>query len=144
MLSSQMDFIYLFFISFAAATILPLGSEGLLLYDISIGLNTYLILLFATIGNALGSIFNYWLGYKGEEYLENKKAIKKDMIIKIKVYFDKYGGYSLFLSWVPIIGDPITIVAGVLKYSLKKFILIVVIAKFTRYLFITLGYFYFN
>ena len=144
MLLLAMEFIYLFLISFAAATIFPLGSEGLLLYDISIGLNIYLIVIFATLGNVLGSILNYWIGYKGEEYLENKKTIKKEKIIKIKSYFDKYGGYSLLLSWVPIIGDPITVVAGVLKYNFKKFILIVLIAKFGRYLSISLAYLYFN
>ena len=53
-----------------------------------------------------------------------------------KSYFDKYGSISLLFSWLPIIGDPITFVAGILKYDLKKFIVLVVIAKLSRYLFI--------
>ena len=57
-------------------------------------------------------------------------------IIKFKEFFDKYGGYTLLLSWVPIIGDPITFIAGILKYDLKKFIILVVIAKFLRYVFL--------
>ena len=58
------------------------------------------------------------------------------VILKSKSYFDKYGSISLLFSWLPIIGDPITFVAGILKYDLKKFIVLVVIAKLSRYLFI--------
>ena len=60
------------------------------------------------------------------------------MILKLKTYLDKYGFVCLLFSWLPIIGDPLTFVAGILKYDLKKFIIIVTIAKFLRYLFITL------
>ncbi|MEA3384194.1 MAG: YqaA family protein [Campylobacterota bacterium] len=137
-----MDFIYLFVFSFAAATILPLGSEALLLYQLSNGLNIYLLLLFATLGNTFGSILNYVIGYKGEEYLERKKILKYNKIKKYKSFFDRYGGYTLLLSWVPIIGDPITLVAGGLKYNFKKFVFIVLISKFFRYLFIILSFLY--
>lgn len=115
-----------------------MGSEALLVYDIKEGYNLYLLLLFATIGNVLGSFINYILGLKGEEYLENKGYLKKQKIEKYKKSFDKYGGYSLLLSWVPIIGDPITFIAGILKYDWKKFLLLVTIAKFGRYLFLAL------
>ena len=121
-----------------------MGSEALLLYDLSIDLNTYLLLICATIGNVIGPLFNYYLGSKGELFLENKGYIKKNSIEKIKSKFDKYGNYLLLLSWLPIIGDPITLVAGVLKYDLKKFILIVTFAKFFRYLFIVVGYYLIN
>lgn len=84
----------------------------------------------------MGSILNYYLGFKGEEFLEKKRIITKEKVKKYKKMFDKYGGYSLLLSWVPIIGDPITFIAGVLKYDLKKFILLVVLAKFLRYAFL--------
>jgi membrane protein YqaA with SNARE-associated domain len=90
----------------------------------------------ATIGNSLGSLLNYFLGLKGEEYLVEKKLLNEKMIIKSKTYFDKYGSVCLLFSWLPIIGDPITFVAGILKYDLKKFIVLVVIAKLSRYLFI--------
>jgi len=54
--------------------------------------------------------------------------------------FNKYGGYALLLSWVPIIGDPITMIAGAAKYNLKVFIPIVALAKTARYIFITILY----
>lgn len=133
-----MDYIYLLLISFLSATFLPLGSEALLLYYISENLNIYYLLLFATVGNTLGSLFNYYLGKKGEEYLEYKNIINKNSITKYKSFFSKYGGFTLLLSWVPIIGDPITFIAGVFHYSLKKFLIIVFVAKFLRYLVISL------
>lgn len=121
----------------------PLGSEALFLYDISLGFSPIFLLLVATFGNTLGSIVNYWLGLKGEELLVQKRLIKKEQLNKADIFFNKYGGVSLLFSWVPIIGDPITFVAGVLKYDIKKFLLLVFLAKFGRYLFLLWGYFYF-
>ncbi|MBP7225681.1 MAG: DedA family protein [Aliarcobacter sp.] len=133
-----MIYLILFFSAFISATLFPLGSEALFIYDINEGYNIYLLLFFATIGNSLGSIFNYFLGLKGEEYLIRKKLLSEKMILKLKNYFDKYGFYCLLFSWLPIIGDPLTFVAGILKYDLKKFVIIITLAKFLRYLFIAL------
>ena len=133
-----MVYFILFSTAFISATLFPLGSEALLIYDISQGNNIYLLLLFATLGNSLGSVVNYFLGLKGEEYLINKKLLNEKYIIKAKTYFDKYGIWSILFSWLPIIGDSITFVAGVLKYDFKKFLILVVVAKFSRYLFLVL------
>jgi len=130
--------------AFISATLIPLGSEALLLYDLSINLNAYYLLLGATIGNSLGSLVNYYIGLKGENYLENKKYISLNQIKKYKYYFDKYGAITLLFSWLPVVGDPITLVAGVLKYNIKKFIVLVLFAKFARYLFLIIGFYYFN
>ena len=133
-----MTYLILFVSAFISATLFPLGSEALLIYDIKEGYNIYFLVIIATIGNSLGSILNYFLGLKGEEYLVEKKLLNEKMILKSKVYFDKYGFVCLLFSWLPIIGDPLTFVAGILKYDLKKFVIIVTIAKFLRYLFIVL------
>ena len=133
-----MVYFILFGSAFISATLFPLGSEALLIYDITQGHNIYLLLFFATFGNSLGSVVNYLLGLKGEEYLINKKLLNDKYIIKAKIYFDKYGAWSILFSWLPIIGDPITFVAGVLKYDFKKFLILVVVAKFSRYLFLVL------
>ncbi len=133
-----MVYLTLFITAFISATLFPCGSEALLIYDISQGHNIYLLLFFATFGNSLGSVVNYFLGLKGEEYLINKNLLKENYILKAKTYFDKYGSLSILFSWLPIIGDSITFVAGVLKYDFKKFLILVVIAKFFRYLFLVL------
>ena len=75
-----MVYLTLFFVSFISATLFPLGSEALLIYDIKEGYNIYLLLFFATLGNSLGSIVNYYLGLKGEEYLIEKNLIKEKYI----------------------------------------------------------------
>ena len=128
----------LFITALISATLFPLGSEALLIYNIKEGYNIYLLLFFATFGNSLGSVVNYFLGLKGEEYLINKKLLNEKYILKAKSYFDKYGAWSILFSWLPIIGDPITFVAGVLKYDFKNFLILVVVAKFSRYLFLVL------
>ncbi|MGB3752000.1 MAG: YqaA family protein [Arcobacteraceae bacterium] len=139
-----MDYLYLFFIAFLSATLLPLGSEVLLLYNLALNLNVYLLFLVATIGNTLGSIVNYYFGFKGEEFLVRKKILKEEKILKTKKIFDKYGGYSLLFSWMPVIGDPITIVAGMLHYDIKKFIYLTLISKGVRYIFVIASYYLYS
>ncbi len=133
----------MFIVAFISATLFPMGSEALLLFDLNKGFNLYYLVLFATFGNSLGSLLNYYLGLKGEEYLEKKNIVKSTILNRAKIYFDKYGAYSLLFSWLPIIGDPLTLVAGVLKYDIKKFIVLVFLAKFSRYSFLVLGYLYY-
>lgn len=131
-----MTYLILFFSALISATIFPLGSEALFIYDIKEGYNVYLLLLFATAGNSLGSVINYYMGLKGEEYLISKKILKERQIVFYKSYFDKYGFVLILFSWLPIVGDTITFIAGILKFDLKKFLVLVIIAKFSRYLFL--------
>jgi len=128
-----MVYITLFVVSFLAATLLPLGSEALLIYNISQGYSLLLLWSFATVGNTLGSVLNYWLGLKGEAYLERKGHLSVQKMEKARRFFSKYGGWTLLLSWAPVIGDPLTFVAGVLRYNFKWFALIVFVAKGLRY-----------
>ncbi len=128
-----MVYITLFLVSFGAATLLPLGSEALYLYDIQTGESFFLLWLFASVGNTLGSVVNYWLGLKGETYLERKGHLSVEKMQKAQAYFDKYGGGTLLLSWVPLIGDPLTFIAGVLRYNFRWFVVIVFLAKAARY-----------
>ncbi len=128
-----MVYLTLFITALISATLFPLGSEVLLVYDIREGYNLVLLLFLATFGNSLGSLINYYLGLKGEEFCERKKYLRKQSIQKYKNFFDKYGAFAVLLSWMPIIGDPLTFVAGILKYNIKKFILLVILAKFSRY-----------
>jgi len=128
-----MVYITLFTLSFLSATLLPLGSEALLAYDVTQQYSLILLWTVATLGNTLGSILNYWLGLKGETYLERKGYVSQKKMHKARGFFDTYGGWTLLLSWVPIIGDPLTCIAGVLRYNFKYFALIVFVAKGSRY-----------
>jgi membrane protein YqaA with SNARE-associated domain len=137
-MGSRLVYFTLFFASFAAATFLPVVSEAVLAYDIMAGHNLYALLTVATLGNTLGSCVNYVLGSKGIDYLERKHYVKKEPFMKAERLFDKYGAIVLLLSWTPVIGDPITFVAGVLHYDFKKFFLLVFVAKGVRYVILAL------
>ncbi len=128
-----MIYLTLFFVAFVSATLLPLGSEALLLYDASQGESIWLLWLVATAGNTLGALLNYWLGLKGEAYLEHKGYLDKEKMRRAHAHFEKWGGWVLLLSWMPVIGDPLTFAAGVLKYNVYSFSIIVAVAKGLRY-----------
>ena len=113
-------YLTLFISAFAAATILPAQSEALLAYLVSLNPSyTTRLITVATIGNVLGSIVNWWLGRLAKEF-KNKSwfPVSEDKLLQGEQYYRKYGRFSLLLSWVPFIGDPITIVAGVLRERL--------------------------
>ena len=76
-----MIYTILFFSAFISATLIPFGSEALLIYDIHQGYNVYLLLIVATMGNSLGSILNYFIGLKGEEFLVKKRYLKEKNIL---------------------------------------------------------------
>ncbi|QER40497.1 DedA family protein [Acinetobacter suaedae] len=132
-----MSYFLLFLSAFGAATLLPLQSEAVLMTLLVQGVsNPFYLLLVATVGNVFGSCVNWWLGLKIEHY-KNKKwfPVSELRLQQAQQIYHKYGFYSLLLSWVPIIGDPITLIAGLMKERFGRFLLIVTIAKAGRYLF---------
>ena len=124
----------LFLISLAAATILPLPSEtalvGLLLADYSPGL----LLAVASTGNILGSTINWLLGRAIDRYGTHRWFPEGSRTLnRARAWYHRYGRWALLLSWVPVVGDPLTIVAGLLRERLAVFLLLVTIAKVGRY-----------
>ena len=128
----------LFLSAFRSATLLPLQSEAVL-----VGLlaqtqyPVWLLVAVASLGTILGSCVNWWLGLKVEQY-KNKKwfPVSEQKMLQAQGIYQKYGFWSLLLSWVPIIGDPITLIAGLLKENFVRFVVMVSIAKMGRYLFV--------
>jgi membrane protein YqaA with SNARE-associated domain len=82
----------LFFLSFAAATLLPLSSEATFLYMLSEGLSPGWLLLSAGSGNTLGSVFNYYLGRKGTEWLAEHDKIPAERLERYEIFFGRWGG----------------------------------------------------
>jgi membrane protein YqaA with SNARE-associated domain len=124
----------MFLSAFLAATILPFSSEVVLSALFGSGLNGFLLLLVASVGNVLGSIVNYVLGYKfGKDIATQKLKVSDVAFTRASDMFTRWGKWSLFLCWVPVIGDPITLVAGVLRSPLWFFVLVVTISKTARY-----------
>ena len=130
-----MIYLSLFFISFLAATILPFSSELTLAGLISTSNYDNLILLVvASFGNVLGSVFNWSLGFYSRN-LSTKKwfPFKETQIGRSSKWFSKFGKWSLLFAWLPIVGDPLTFVAGLLRVKFLDFIILVAIGKVSRY-----------
>jgi len=123
----------LFIVALLSGSLLALGSEALFIYDITLGYNLFTLWFTATFGNVVGALLNYYIGLKGEEYLQSKKYIKEQSLLSAQRRFDNYGGFILLLSATPVIGDPLTFVAGVLRYPLRYFLLFVTLSKGGRY-----------
>lgn len=134
----------LFLAAFTAATLLPAQSEalvvGLLLTDYA----PWLVLAVASVGNVLGSVVNWFLG-RGIERFRGRRwfPVSPAALARAEGWYRRYGRWSLLLAWAPIIGDPLTVVAGVLRETFLVFLLLVSIAKIGRYLILaaaTLGF----
>ena len=128
----------LFISSFLSSTILPGHSEIILTTLILLEkYSQFLLIFFASLGNILGSIVNWFLGLYITKFI-NKSwfPFSKKQLDKASSWYLKYGKWSLFLCWVPIIGDPLTIVAGIFRVPLIIFIIIVSISKVLRYIFV--------
>lgn len=134
----MIGYVGLFAAAFVAATLLPAQSELLLAamvagrqYDLA------LLLFVATLGNVLGSIVNWAIG----RFLAERRGAKwfpvsARALDRAEQWYRRWGLWTLLLSWVPIIGDPLTLAAGLLRAPIAAFVLIVTIAKAARYAFI--------
>jgi membrane protein YqaA with SNARE-associated domain len=126
----------LFLTAFLAGSIFPLQSEAALAgLIVTSGISPPVLIATATIGNVLGSTFNWFLGRSVEHYKGRRWfPVGPDMLERAQAWYGRYGRWSLLLSWVPVIGDPLTVIAGVMKEPLPTFILMVAAAKLARYL----------
>lgn len=124
----------LFFLSFLAATIIPLGSEWLLTAMLIQGEAAVPVVVTATTGNFLGACTTYLIGIYGGPFLIRRVLrIEEKTQHKAEAFFTRYGSWSLLLSWLPVIGDPLCLIAGIFKISWPRFSLFVVIGKLARY-----------
>ena len=124
----------MFLSAFLAATILPLGSEivltGLLLADSPLEAT----LAVATLGNVLGALVNYALGLWGVRFFPARWMETPDsQVRRARAWFQKYGSLSLLLAWMPVVGDPLTLVAGMARVNLAWFLCLVTLGKGARY-----------
>jgi len=126
----------LFLAAFGAASILPMQSEPLLVGLLLLGEQpAWALVLVASIGNTLGSCLNWLLGRWIEHYRDRRWfPVKPEQLAKAEAWYRRWGKWSLLLSWAPVLGDPLTVIAGVLREPFWIFLLLVAIAKTARYL----------
>ena len=139
-----MLYLTIFVSALISATLFPLGSEAILIYDLNEGYSVLWLLVWATLGNTLGAVVNYILGYQGEKFLEQKNLIDKKRFSKFTKLFKKYGAYTLLLAWLPLVGDFFTLAGGVARYPFWNFFFLVLVAKFGRYLVLIMGWYFIN
>jgi len=127
----------LFLSAFLGATLLPFSSEVAFVAALASGMNPLSAIFFASCGNLLAIILNYWFGYwlydKTKAKLNSSKTGTKSL-----EYGHKYGYFILLFSWLPVIGDPLTLVAGVLRLRFVWFVIVAGGLRVARYYLLTL------
>jgi membrane protein YqaA with SNARE-associated domain len=125
----------LFFMSFLASTLLPLGSEWLLVMMLAGGYDPVATVAVATFGNYLGAVVTYLIGLGGGIWLVEKVLkVSPPQQERARSYYHRFGRYSLLFSWLPFIGDPLCLVGGMLRINFGLFSLLVATGKCARYI----------
>ena len=129
----------LFIAAFLAATILPAQSEaGLAALVLASPASVTLLVATASLGNVLGSVVNWYLGLGINRFTEKRWFPMNAQLSRAISWYSRYGRWSLLLSWAPVIGDPLTVVAGIMREPFLRFLFIVGIAKTGRYIVVAL------
>lgn len=132
----------LFLLSFLASTLVPLGSEWLLVALLLKGYDPVSTIAVATAGNTLGACTTYAIGLYGGPFLISRVLrISDEARQRAERLYARYGSWSLLFSWTPVVGDPLCLVGGILRVRFPKFFLLVSSGKLARYVlvgFITL------
>ncbi len=125
----------LFFVALIAATIFPAQSELLLAsLHASGGYHDGLLILVATAGNVAGSVGNWALGRYLMHFQDRRWfPASRALIGRATRWYGRFGVWSLLLAWLPVIGDPLTLAAGILRVDLRLFLLLVTVGKAARY-----------
>ena len=129
----------LFLAAFAAATILPLQSEFVLVgVLLSEQFSWWVPLTVASVGNTLGSVVNWCLGRFIARFEDRRWfPVGREKVARAEAWYRRWGRWSLLLSWAPFVGDPLTVAAGVLRENLPVFVALVALAKTGRYVVLT-------
>ena len=130
----MLSYLLLFSSSFLAATILPFYSEVILFALVRQGEPVALLIVIASTGNTLGAAVNWYLGRFLLHYQDRRWFyFKKDQVERMQYWFQRYGVWSLLFAWLPLGGDALTFIAGIMKVRFWLFLLLVGIGKSLRY-----------
>jgi len=124
----------LFLLSFLASTLIPLGSEWLLIAMLLAKYDPAQVVAVATVGNYLGALTSYAIGLYGGEFLKVRVLrMDEQTTRRAERLYGRFGSLSLLLSWLPVVGDPLCLVGGVLRVGFFRFSLLVFSGKLARY-----------
>lgn len=123
-----------FVAAFLAGSILPFSSEVVMMGLITAGIEPWGLVLWGTLGNTLGSVFNYWIGSRGNPRIIKKwTGITEEQLEKAIRWIDRYGFWAGALAWVPLLGSVITVALGLMRARFIPTMTNILIAKFLRY-----------
>lgn len=125
----------LFAIAFGAASILPVQSEAVLIAMLVADYPALPVLIVASAGNVLGAVLNWGLGLYAETFKDRRWfPVSQQALARAQNWFGRFGVWSLLFSWMPFVGDPLTVAAGLMRVRLAVFLPIVTVAKTGRYI----------
>lgn len=135
-----MDLAILFLSAFAASTILPMSSEVVLgALAVAGATDVWLLLAVATLGNSLGAALNWAIGRYAATRRTRFVSLDEAKFQRARYWFHRWGIWCLLLSWLPVVGDPLTLVAGLLRTAFVPFLVLVFVGKAARYLVVLLA-----
>jgi len=130
----ELGYIGLFVACFLSATIIPFASEGVVAYFVIDGFDPFTILIIATLANSMGSVTNYLLGTISSPQKITARLSSPQKFERFAIRIKNYGFWLAALSWVPVVGDPLTVLLGFFRVQFFPFLLLVIITKGLRYL----------
>ncbi|WP_417594082.1 YqaA family protein [Oceanospirillum sp.] len=130
-----LEVLFLFFSAFMAATIFPFYSEAWLFILLQQGYDPVPLVIVASFGNTLGAVVNWYLGRYLLKYQHKRWFyFKPEQIGRMQIRFQRYGIWSLLMAWLPVVGDVLTLIAGIMRVHLLPFLALVATGKTLRYL----------
>ena len=129
-----MLYLTMFASAFLAATVVPFASEITLAAAIAAGGTVPWLVVVATLGNTLGAVVNWGLGRFIERF-RDRPWFPADprRLERAQAWFRRYGVWTLLLAWVPVVGEPLTVIAGAMRVGIAPFVILVATGKGLRY-----------
>lgn len=123
-----------FFASFLAGSFVPFSSEVVMVALLTAGVNPWGLVIWGTLGNTLGSVFNYWVGTLGNpRWIQKLTGVTEEQLEKGQYYVTKYGFWAGWLAWVPLLGSLITVALGLMRAHFSLTMVNILLGKFLRY-----------
>lgn len=130
----------MFVAAFLAGSFFPFSSEVVMVALNAAGLNGWQLIIYGTMGNVLGGIFNYCVGRLGKmEWIEKYLHVKKESLDRAERFMGGHGALMGFFSFLPILGSAITIVLGLTRANIPISLISVTLGKFLRYVLLIYG-----
>ena len=125
----------LFVGSFLASTVIPMSADLLLVGVLALGADVWWCLVIATLGNWLGGLTSYWIGWLGRwDWLERGFKVKKEQLIRQQQRVERFGAWLALFTWLPLVGDIFAIALGFYRVSPRLSAFYMLLGRFSRFL----------